>query len=524
MAANGDRVRPAVEATANGQGHRDALEGGDRRSRWVGIDAQVDPVRWARLLRRAHELALEKGRRPSILRELVVRSWSRATRAHLDPDATAPRVLDAGATQRALAGHPVSHLLPMIEAMLEGATEDARNFAVLSDARGVLLWSFGDPKALQIADAPGFLPGHLCSEGAVGTNAVGTALELDHPVQIFSAEHFNRRLHGWTCAAAPIHDPESNRVLGVLDLSGDFRTGHPHSLSLVSAVARVVEGELAREAALRNERLMATYLERLARGTRGRSALVNGAGRVLAASPRGWLGPRVDLPADGGRVVLAGDEAVDEPLGGGARILWQPAGRRRSPPRPKVRVEALGRRRVRVSLDGASEDLSPRHGEIVVLLALNPRGLSGRELGPLLYGADAPPVTVRAEMSRLRRLLGPALDHVPYRLDAELSTDFADVERLLERGDVPAAVRRYPGPLLPGSRVGAIVDARSRIHAEVRACVLAEGDPAILHDWTCSAAGRCDGEAHRRLLELLDAGDARRGLVAGRLDRLAARS
>jgi hypothetical protein len=524
MAANGDRVRPAVAATANGHGDRDASERADRRSRWVGIDAQVDPVRWARLLRRAHGLALEKGKRPSILRELVVTSWSRATRARLDPDATAPRVLDAGATQRALAGHPVSHLLPMIEAMLEEATEDARNFAVLSDARGVLLWSFGDPKALQIADAPGFLPGHLCSEGAVGTNAVGTALELDHPVQIFSAEHFNRRLHGWTCAAAPIHDPESNRVLGVLDLSGDFRTGHPHSLSLISAVARVVEGELAREAALRNERLKAAYLERLARGMRGRSALVNGAGRVLAASPRGWLGPRVDLPADGGRIVLAaGGEAVAEPLGGGARILWQPAGRRRSPLRPRMRVEALERRRVRASLDGASEDLSPRHGEIVVLLALNPAGLSGRELGSLLYGTDAPPVTVRAEMSRLRRLLGRALDHGPYRLDAGLSTDFTDVERLLERGDVPAAVRRYPGPLLPDSRVGAIVDARSRIHAEVRACVLAEGDPAILYDWTCSAAGREDGEAHQRLLELLDAGDARRGLIAGRLDALAAR-
>src|SRR3954468_6137385 len=286
MAANGDRVRPAVAATANGHGDRDALERADRRSRWVGIDAQVDPVRWARLLRRAHGLALEKGKRPSILRELVVRAWNLAPGARLAPDATAPRILDAGATQRALAGHPVSHLLPMNEAMLEDAMEDARNFAVLSDARGVLLWSFGDPKALQIADAPGFLPGHLCSEGAVGTNAVGTALELDHPVQIFSAEHFNRRLHGWTCAAAPIHDPESGALLGVLDISGDFRTGHPHSLALVSAVARVVEGELARQANRRNERLRALYLERVASGLKGRTALVGRTGQILAASPR----------------------------------------------------------------------------------------------------------------------------------------------------------------------------------------------------------------------------------------------
>lgn len=524
MAANGDRVPPAVVATAAGHGHRDTRGPADRRSPWVGIDAQVDPVRWARLLRRAHELALEKGVRPSILRELVVRSWRRAAGARLDPDAVAPRVLDRGATQRALVGHPVAHLLPMIQTMLTEATEDARNFAVLSDARGVLLWSYGDPKALSIATAPGFLPGHLCSEEAVGTNAVGTALELDHPVQIFSAEHFNRRLHGWTCAAAPIHDPESHRVLGVLDISGDFRTGHPHSLSLVSAVARVVEGELAREAALRNERLKAAYLEHMTRGIKGRSALVNGAGRVLASSPRGWLGPQVEVPADRGRVVLAtGVEAFAEPLGEGARILWQAGSRRRPPRRPRIQIEALGRRHAGISLDGGPDELTPRHSDIVVLLALNRGGLNGRELGALLYGADPPPVTVRAEMSRLRRFLGPALGHGPYRLAAELRADFAEVERLLERGDVRGALRRYRGPLLPDSRVPAIAEARSRLHAELRSCVLGGGDAAVLYEWTCSSAGRDDREAHRRLLELLDAGDARRELIGRRLEVLGVR-
>jgi GAF domain-containing protein len=516
MAANGDRVRSAVSTTANGHG--------DRRSPWVGIEAQVDPVRWARLLRRAYELALDRGARPSIVRDLVVRSWRRAAGAHLDPDAVAPRVLDTRGTRRALEHHPVAHLLPMVEAMLAEATDDARNFAVLSDAEGVLLWSYGDPEALSIAEAPRFLPGHLCSEDAVGTNAVGTALELDHPVQIFSAEHFNRRLHGWTCAAAPIHDPESHRVLGVLDLSGDFRTGHPHSLALVSAVARVVEGELARETAVRNERLRARYLERLARGVKGRSALVSGSGRVVAASPKGWLGARIDVPADCDRVVLAtGAAAAVEPLGSGARILWESRAGRRTRPRSRLRVEALGRRNVAISLDGARDDLSPRHGEILVLLALNRSGLSARELGDLLYGGEAPRVTVRAEMSRLRRLLGPALARDPYRLDAELRSDFAEVERLTGRGDLRRALRRYRGPLLPGSEVPAIVDARDRVHGELRSCLLAGGDADALHDWARSPGGRDDREVHRRLLDLLEPGDGRRALAQRRLDQLDAR-
>jgi hypothetical protein len=510
-------VRAAVSSTADGRDHGP----GHPHSPWVAIDSQVDPVRWARVLRRAHELALQKGARPSILREVVARSWRRAASHHVDPDAVAPRVLDGAATARALADHPVSHLLPLVESMLAEATEDARYFAVISDAQGVLLWADGHPKALRIAVGPGFLPGHLCSERAVGTNAIGTALELDHPVQIFSAEHFNRRLHGWTCSAAPIHDPESGELLGVLDISGDFRTGHPHSLSLVSAVARVVEGELSREATRRNERLKALYMERLTREVKGRSALVSPTGRVLAASPRSWVGSRIDVPAAGGRIELpTGVHVTAEPIGeGGAQIVWQTGGRR-STRRPKLRIEALGRDRVRISLDGVRRDLSPRHGEIVMLLALNPDGLSGRELGSQLYGEGWRPVTVRAEMSRLRRIAGPALARNPYRLDADVTADFTEVERLLERGEVDTAVERYGGRLLPTSGVPEIAEAGQRIDAEVRSCALAGDDASTLYAWACTAPGRDDLEAHRRLLDLLDAADTRRELIARRLEAL----
>ena len=392
------------------------------RSPWVGIDPEVDPVRWSRLLRRAHELALSKGRPPSILRDVVAHSWARAARAGVDPDGPAPKMLDAPETAHALAQHPVSHLLPLIEGMLSEATEDARYFAVLSDAEGVLLWAGGHPEALQIAVAPGFLPGHLCSESAVGTNAVGTALELDHPVQIFSAEHFNRRLHGWTCSAAPIHDPETHEILGVLDLSGSFRTGHPHSLSLVAAVARVVEDRLAAERASRDERLKALYLDRVARGVRERTALVTRAGRVLAASPRGWLGSRIRLPKGEGLTLPTGEQVLAEPIRGAADAILIRAGRRGARrPRPKLAVQALGHRRAVVELDGDTFELSPRHSEIVALLAAHPVGLTSRELAHELYGPGGKRVTVRAEMSRLRRVLGPVLERNPYRLDAEIS-------------------------------------------------------------------------------------------------------
>jgi transcriptional regulator of acetoin/glycerol metabolism len=304
-------VRAAVSSTADGRDHGP----GHLHSPWVAIDSQVDPVRWARVLRRAHELALQKGARPSILREVVARSWRRAASHHVDPDAVAPRVLDGAATARALADHPVSHLLPLVESMLAEATEDARYFAVISDAQGVLLWADGHPKALRIAVGPGFLPGHLCSERAVGTNAIGTALELDHPVQIFSAEHFNRLLHGWTGAAAPVHDPVTGAILGVIDVSGSFRTAHPHTLALVSAVARAAELQLARERRRRDAELVARYVDRLSAAGRRPSALVAADGRVLAATPRGWLGACVDLDTTGRTNDPPGRHAGDARVG-----------------------------------------------------------------------------------------------------------------------------------------------------------------------------------------------------------------
>ncbi|HET9121815.1 MAG TPA: GAF domain-containing protein [Solirubrobacterales bacterium] len=434
------------------------------RSPWIGTDTHVDPVRWAKLLRRAHELALAEGNSPSILRAVVAQSWERSAAAGVNPDRPAPRMLDDAETARALAQNPISHLLPTIESLLADATEEGRYFAALSDANGVLLWASGHSGALEIAEAPAFLPGHLASEGAVGTNAIGTALVLDHPVQIFSAEHFSRLLHGWTCSAAPIHDPETHEILGVLDLSGEFRSGHPHSLPLVGAVAQVVEDQLAAEQAHRDERLRQLFLDRIAAESRLRSALVSRTGRVLAASPRGWLGRRIDLPPEEERLTLAdGTEVTSEPIGReGARIVFPAAlhGVPRRPPR--VRLEVLGRRRARIMVGGQAMTLSPRHSEIAVLLMLQPAGLSGKELADELYGPGSNRITVRAEISRLRQLLGDALASNPYRFEADLESDWGSVQRLIQRGDVTEAVESYPGPLLVGSEVPAIETARGR--------------------------------------------------------------
>ena len=61
---------------------------------------------------------------------------------------------------------------------------------------------------------------------------------------------------------------------------------------------------------------------------------------------------------------------------------------------------------------------SPRHAEILALLADHPNGLSAAAMSEELFGADDRTVTVRAEMSRLRKSLGGLLAANPYRFAA----------------------------------------------------------------------------------------------------------
>jgi transcriptional regulator of acetoin/glycerol metabolism len=227
------------------------------RSPWVAVDLAADTVAQARLLRRAHEVVLSGCGTPPVLRDVIVRSWERCTSARVDPDRPAPMVLNAEQAAARFAEHPLSEVTPLVRALLDSVSAEARHLVAIGDADGVLLWSEGHPRMVEAARGPCFMPGALCSEVGVGTNAIGTAIALDHPLQVFSAEHFNRLLHGWTCAAAPVHDPVSGAILGVIDLSGSFRTAHPHTLALVSAVARAAELQLVCERRSRDAELVA---------------------------------------------------------------------------------------------------------------------------------------------------------------------------------------------------------------------------------------------------------------------------
>jgi hypothetical protein len=145
--------------------------------------------------------------------------------------------------------------------------------------------------------------------------------------------------------------------------------------------------------------------------------------------------------------------------------------------------------------------LSRRHSEILVLLARHPEGLSGDELLCALYEDESvTPVTLRAELARLRRLLGPGLlGSRPYRLMVPVESDVAVVERRLETGAVTSAATAYAGPLLPGSQAPAVTRLRHRLAEGLRTALIARRDPDLLADWAHAPWGEEDLEVWRAL-------------------------
>jgi hypothetical protein len=495
-------------------------------SQWVAIDSSTDRRQWARTLARAHERGLAGATAQPEVREVIGQSWRRSARAQVDPiGGIAPLVMSAAEATARWQDSPLRVAEPILRELLADIGSAGQQVVLVCDAEGTMLWIDGEQGVLEEATAVHLERGSRWSEESAGTNAMGTALAAGHPLQVFSAEHFAVPVHEWTCSAAPVRDPETGETLGVLDLSGELATAHPHSLALVEAAARMIEASLATAAAERAAALRERHGERLRGGPGGPVALSSSGGRIVESAAPELRGRRLEIPREGGEVgrelglsLLAERLGVDGSPDG--FLIWE-AGR--SLPvggAAALEVSLLGRDGALVRSGGGNVALSPRHSEILCLLALAPEGLGAERLALQLYGEFGKPATARAELSRLRRALPGAIVANPYRLAVELHDDRTAVEELLAAGRIGEALDRYPGPLLPGSEVPLVEEARRRLDDGLREAILASGSAELLGAWLANPSGEDDVEACRALVARLGGEDPRRPAAISRLRRL----
>jgi transcriptional regulator with XRE-family HTH domain len=185
---------------------------------------------------------------PNILRPRIRKSWQRSHELHVEASRSeALRVVDGG-SDFALTAPVQERLLSVsskITTHLADTLSDIGYAIVLTDGTGTILDIRCDRPMQRKLERIAFEAGADWSEASAGTNAIGTALTDDRPLQLMAAEHYCEGWQDLTCTAAPIHDSETGEVIGVLDITGDYRLVRPQLLGTIVQYALEIEERLA---------------------------------------------------------------------------------------------------------------------------------------------------------------------------------------------------------------------------------------------------------------------------------------
>jgi transcriptional regulator of acetoin/glycerol metabolism len=240
-----------------------------------------DPVvasAWERFLQ--HQPLTGEG-----VRSVVLASWQRCRSEAVDParhsapGAAAERFRQLQLQNRDLCGAARPALDSLRDILRECGT-----LIMLCDPGGTILQLNGETRARGVGEKVNLATGGCWNEDVIGTNAIGTAIATGAPVQIHASEHFCLDVKRWTCAAAPVLDPFTRSLLGVVDVSGVKETFHGHTLGLVVTAARQIEGELARLDVALHERLLARAIDHFIRYASDFVVLVDSRGRIVRTS------------------------------------------------------------------------------------------------------------------------------------------------------------------------------------------------------------------------------------------------
>ncbi len=186
----------------------------------------------------------------------IATSWQRARSAGVDPERALDRIPFAEVDLQSrllVAARPV---LEVLEAELAGTSF----CTVLADrdCRIVHRW-FDDPRVERILDSLGVRTGATFLEEHVGTNALGTALETGHTVEIHGAEHFAAKLKQFSCFGQPIRNPVTSRVEGVIDLTALGDTLNPLLGALVAHAVSDIQQRLVDDTRAVERELLAAF-------------------------------------------------------------------------------------------------------------------------------------------------------------------------------------------------------------------------------------------------------------------------
>lgn len=209
--------------------------------------------------------------------DVIAASWRRSRSAGVDAvSSQAAYYSDLDTSSRL-----VRCARPIIDRVSQETANIPLSIAVTDGKARVLTRVDTSPTIGMLLDNVSFAPGFEYAEGGVGTNGVGTVFESGQPVHIVGPEHFHERLQPFACSGAPIRDPLSGRIEGVLDISCLTEHSSPLMHSLVRSAARDIERNLLLDRSHFQQALFETFVRVDARS---RAAVMAVGGTVVMAN------------------------------------------------------------------------------------------------------------------------------------------------------------------------------------------------------------------------------------------------
>ncbi|MDZ4620090.1 sigma-54-dependent Fis family transcriptional regulator [Bacillus cereus] len=178
------------------------------------------------------------------INQRISESWHRCKQANVNPHMNkGQKVLSSNIfrEQKKKSEIFLDIALPQIQNLRKNIDE-LQMMALLIDPDGYVLSLSGNKQTLKRAKHINFIEGVKWTEAAVGTNAIGTALEIEEAIMISGTEHYSVASHSWSCAAAPIHN-DDGKLIGILDFSCPIECSHPYMLGMVTSIAHAIERE-----------------------------------------------------------------------------------------------------------------------------------------------------------------------------------------------------------------------------------------------------------------------------------------
>lgn len=282
----------------------------------------------------------------------IASSWLRSALSGVEP--AGPRLDVVGVDV-----DPTSRLLRAAAPVLRQLADnllDTRYNVILADRDGHIVhrW-FADRRLESVLDDLGIRPGATSAEEVIGTNALGTVLEIRRGIAINGEEHFIEPFKPYSCYGHPIVNPLTRRLEGVLDISCATRDANPLLAPFLVRAVEDIELRLV-DLAKTSERLLMAAFQAESR-SRSRAVAALGDNVVLTnkaavdlLAPGDYASMRLlaqDLehtPEHRARVHLASGLEVDVHLsrvvgaGDGALFRFNPTGQRGRPATPHAQT------------------------------------------------------------------------------------------------------------------------------------------------------------------------------------------